>query len=125
MIRLKRDLDLMRHMMLRIEEKASWGKVLQRVDFQDLCNDLSIVAGHLRLLREANYINAQSISSASGENYFVYDLTFQGHDYLDSIRDDSVWHEVKQKIATVVGAASVEVVKAAADMIIRSRLGLM
>lgn len=51
----------------------------------------------LAKLGEGNYINA-SISRLPGgqyDFYGIYDMTFAGHQFLENIMDDKVWHKAK------------------------------
>lgn len=62
---------------------------------------------------------------SSGEPYWINpgNLTFQGHEYLDNIRDNKVWSAVKKAttgLASVSLAVAVEVGKAE----VRRRIGL-
>lgn len=121
---MKRDLDLMRSMMLRIEEQTSGDIYLRRAAFDDLCENLDAISYHLRTLLDAGFIEALDLSSSSGEDYAVRGLTFAGCDYLDAIRDKSIWEKVKKKISSIGGSASVEIVKALAVSIARTSLGI-
>lgn len=62
-----------------------------------------------------------------GDSYYFLQsgsLTFNGHAYLDNIRDNDIWNSTKKKITSTVGSASLEIFsKVASDLIARS-LGL-
>ena len=51
-------------------------------------------------------------------------LSWDGYDLLDSIRDDSVWKTVLERVGEVGGSVSVEILKAVAAQVIREGLGL-
>jgi hypothetical protein len=51
-------------------------------------------------------------------------LTWDGHEFLDSIRDDSVWSAVKKRLAPIGGSVSIGVLRAVAVEVVKSRLGL-
>lgn len=120
---MKRDLDLMRDMMLCIEENVSGFRFLRRDSFLDLCDDKDVIAYHLRILVEAGFIDAQDVSSNEGEDYAVHGLTYAGCDYLDSVRSSSVWSQVKERLKKIGGIASTEIIKKVADSIAASQLG--
>lgn len=47
-----------------------------------------------------------------GKHYFT--VTWQGHDYLDAIRDDSIWKKTKKAVIETGGNATLEITKALA-----------
>jgi hypothetical protein len=50
----------------------------------------------LSKLVEANFIEGNPIESYKVPvNFFVKDLTWSGHEFLDNIRDDGVWKDIK------------------------------
>ena len=62
-------------------------------------------------LNEAGFVNATMITSAGMSDYKIYDLSFEGHQYLDSIRNDRVWNKVKEQITTLGGSLPFELIK--------------
>jgi len=50
-------------------------------------------------------------------------LTWHGHEFLDSVRDEGVWSSIKVALKPV-GSASFEVVKSLAVAVLSSKLGL-
>lgn len=50
--------------------------------------------------------------------------TWAGYDLLDSIRDESVWAKVRERIGNVGGSVSIDVLKAVAIQVVKDRLGL-
>lgn len=70
-------------------------------------------------LKEAGYINADIKLFPDGqyEHYGIYDITFAGHQFLETIRDSKVWDQTK-KIASNVGSRTFEVITQIASTII-------
>lgn len=68
---------------------------------------------------EAGLIEATIQSGGNDPYYFVRArrLTWEGNDYLDAIRSESVWGETKQAISDSVGSVSFDVVKEVARAI--------
>ncbi|WP_159638272.1 DUF2513 domain-containing protein [Erysipelothrix anatis] len=63
-------------------------------------------------LLEAGYINGK-ISSGSGIRYYMFSvssLTWEGHAFLDNIRDDGVWKDTK-KVASKMSSISVGLIE--------------
>lgn len=74
----------------------------------------------ITLLAEAGLI----VANAHKQGALVQRLTWEGHDFLDAVRSDTVWNKTKEKVTKSVGSASLEVVKAVAEAITRASLGL-
>lgn len=75
-------------------------------------------------LMEANFINVKSLSSLGGNSYSVNSLTWDGHQFLDNIRDNNVWSETKNKVGTAVGSASLSILAEVAASYIKGKFGL-
>lgn len=75
-------------------------------------------------LQEAGFIDA-TIRRLSGNNvlFRINSLTWAGHQFLDNIRDETVWRETKQ-VASKVASASLNVLSDIAAGLIRKTLGL-
>jgi hypothetical protein len=57
---------------------------------------------HIRLLVESGLIDSAGPPTMQAE-YSIRGLTFPGHDFLDAIRDKSVWERTKEKMAHAGG----------------------
>ena len=55
-------------------------------------------------------------------------LTWDGTDYLDAIRDGSVWAKTKKVVADAVGSTTMEVIKQTAVLVavemVKAKLGI-
>lgn len=97
---------------LGLDENLSW-KYLQLSDF---CSHLTkyskeIIAYTLILLDEAGYIeSAVSDSDDCIDDIYVSRLTYAGHEFIETIRPDSVWKKVSSVVATI-GSASLPIVQ--------------
>jgi len=83
-------------------------------------NSYKEVAYHLTLLVEAGLVKGKS---GIEEMPVVTKLTWQGHEFIDNIRDKDIWHRTKERIKglpTVAMSVIVEVAKAE----IKAKLGL-
>lgn len=78
------------------------------------------------LLEEAGLVDALlSKSIGKGPTHFVLRrLTWSGHDFLDAIRDEKLWHKTKVRIAEHGGAMTYELVKTVAVSLAKSALGM-
>lgn len=116
---MKRDLDLIRQILLQAEREPPPRGEIPDVEIEG--RSAEEVTQHVRLLEDAGFVKAGYVM---GPKASIYEITWQGYDYLDSIRDDSVWKRVKDKMAEVGGTVPLEVVKALGTRILKERLGL-
>jgi hypothetical protein len=119
----KRDMDLIRRILLVAE-----GAEERSASAADVATDVwdeQTVARHIELMIEAGLIVGYLSEDLGGSvTAFVFRLTWVGHDFLDSVRSDTVWEKTRTIIASTVGAASFEVVKAVAVGFAMKALGL-
>lgn len=119
---MKRDLDFIREILLKIENCDG---LFYPNELVTGAHSMADVNQHLKLLMDVNYIDAQDASTLSGEYYIVKRITMSGYDYLDSVRSDKVWRTVKDKLAKTSGgitSAALEVIKSVATHIITQSL---
>jgi len=107
----KRDMDLVRDILLRIEENDFEGPDW-RINSQFEGYSESEVMYHIGLLYKAGYIEAADGSAASGEFYEPTGMTWEGHDFLDAARNQTVWNSAKAAAAQYGGPIPLEVMKA-------------
>ncbi len=120
---MKRDMNLIREIMLQVEARPSvndWGLVEIEGRTQEE------ISYHVMMLSDAGMAEVIDMRGL-GPNGFRYApkyLTIQGHDFLDSIRGDSIWEKVKQRLGTVGGSASLEIVKTIAKKVAMDALDI-
>lgn len=110
---MKRNFDIIRRALLEIEQSPDVVNYSYETDGEE-------VVYQLRLLDQAGMIRG----AGDKDGYSALELTWEGHDFLDAIRSDTIWRKTKQKVSSTIGTASLEVVKAVAEGIARSSLGL-
>ena len=74
-----------------------------------------------RKLAEAKFIEVAS-KDAAPKVMIIKEITWKGHDYLDSVRDSKVWKEVKNRTKDLSGVA-LDVVKSLAIEATKQMLG--
>lgn len=121
---MKRNLDLIRHILLTTESSN-----LDNLYIDNYVNDLfsaKEVSYHISLLCDDNYLIATTISRIGNlyPEFIVKRLTNSGCDFLDSIRDDNIFNQTKTKIFSTVGSTTLDIIKDVALSIIRSQLGI-
>lgn len=117
---MKRNWDLIRKILLKLEEKADSTSWLESTDIKGY--DTITVSYHYKLLKHAGLIETQDISDMEGENYAATSLTWQGHEFLDKIRNDSVWNKVKSTVQSKSLDLSFDVIKQVASALISTML---
>jgi len=105
---LKRDLDLIRNIMLTLEDKLDYGETLDNNKLLVFINSDSLsiekLNYHLDLLLETELIIATKHSYQGDPSEFdINSITNQGHDFLDTIREIATWDAIKAKAIQVGG----------------------
>lgn len=109
---MKRDLDLIRKILLKIEDYSGQLPIFPEY-FSDLCDDQNVIDLHLNLLADSDFIEYYDSTTIGHcyKQYHIIRMTSAGYDYLDSIRDDTIWKTTKEKLAKVGGSATLDIVK--------------
>jgi hypothetical protein len=118
----KRDLDLVRQLMLQIEALPAGPAAQYRMsEIED-----PVLLAHLELLIEAGLVNGKIARShgARGDVISVAGLTWQGHEWVEMVRSQSVWNETKSAVLDQGVPLTFELTRAAAAKLLRARLGL-
>jgi hypothetical protein len=118
---MKRDMDLIRTLLLEIEVQDKGHNEDVEIGIEGF--DASIVEGHLRLLKEAGLIDADEVPD--DEVDFVYHaptrLTWNGHEFLDTIRDQDIWDRTQEGMKQA-GGFSLDLAKALAKGFIKKNI---
>lgn len=113
---MKRDLDLVRALLLRVE--AADGSLCE-TDFEFKNYSSKQVDYHLELLIEKGFLDGK-VSRDWGRtivNVQIHGVTWDGQDYLDTIRDDDLWKKIKKAIKAVTDTTTFEVTKQVATQV--------
>jgi len=120
---MKRDMDLVRDLLMYIENDPTFdGQSWQNLELPDEMYDkhrTEEIAYHVGLLIEAGFIRGQLGATAPT----ISKLTWNGHEFLDNIKDRDIWHKAKQRIKGLPGVALTVVAEIAKEEI-RKKLGL-
>lgn len=123
-IAMKLDKDLVREIMLAVEaydEPQGWMNLT--IDGKS-DNEVSY---HVMLLDEAGLISGINLGGIGSFEWQPRRLTYQGHEFLDTVRDGEVWKRTKEGAEKVGGAGLgmlVELGKAYGKQIFKERLGI-
>ena len=111
---MKRDMELVRIILLEIADSN------EPIEASRIANErysANLVGYHFQILNEAGLIVA-SVSAAGNNPYYFASasrLTWEGNDYLDAIRDESIWSRIKSAVAKATGTTTLDVVKTLAS----------
>lgn len=99
---MKRDMDLARQIMLQTEENSSYGKLFIELDFEDISKQ--ILSEHVKPLAEAGLI--ESRVNPRNATVLPTRLTWEGHDFLEAAKNETIWQRAKKHIQRKGGAAT-------------------
>lgn len=108
---MKQDMELVRKILIKIEENPT-SSAIQDLKIDGY--DAEAVAYHCKLLHQQGLVESFKPQSASNLWYYrfwVGQLTSQGHEYLNKIRDNTVWSKVKKWIKEKGLPLTIEAVK--------------
>lgn len=110
---MKRDLELIKEILLAVEA--------EKIDELYLNNDKNIISYHVKLLGQANYLEIFDLST-DGDDFEPKSLTWQGHEFLDIIRNDTVWKNMTTQLKEKFTSAPVEIMFAWAKSVILQQI---
>ncbi|MBQ0163090.1 MAG: DUF2513 domain-containing protein [Treponema sp.] len=90
---MKRDMELVRELLISIEEHTGEKGWSVPSDMEYL-----VVVKHLELMEQANLVNASIVRTKQYSTVMDASLTWDGHDYLNAIRNETVWNKVKENV---------------------------
>lgn len=114
---MKRDMELIRKILFKIEETVdNSAEYNLKIDGYSMDQ----VAYHCALLFEGGYVHDYKGQNSGGAIYTfgVARLTWDGHDFLDKIREDTIWNKTKDTIASKGLPLAFDIVKAVSSGII-------
>lgn len=103
---MKRDMDLVREILLKMEADNSVEYITGYSTEQ--------VEHHVHLMVEAGLLKGAPIT-AVGDRYqraLALGMTWQGHDFLDAARSETIWERAKRAITAQGGGLAIDVLKA-------------
>lgn len=109
---MKRDMDLVRSILLKTEEQT---RSFDADELVDAKHGEDEVAYHVYIMKQAGLLDATITSDMSGGMYATVEgLTWDGQDFLDAVRNDGVWHRIKRGLADGVKSVGFESIKSTA-----------
>ena len=106
---MKRDFDLIRRILLEMESENESPSGWIDLEIEEWPEDM--VAYHVWLLFEAGLIEAQELSSKDGYAWKPKTIRWEGHEFLDSARNDKAWARVMKRIKKLPETVSFSVLQ--------------
>lgn len=116
-------MELAREILLRLEANEDPNKVLRLENEIEGYSEQQIYY-HTKLLAQAGLIEAMDASSARRLCWVATSLTMDGHEFLDAIRNDTVWNNTKEVVKEKGGSIPFEILKELAIQTARGMFGL-
>jgi hypothetical protein len=111
---MKRDLELVRRILFDIEDnRESSGGHSSRSSLIEEGYSPEAIHYHVQLLHDAGLIHADEIVPGQ---WWPERITWAGHEFLDSARNDELWNEAKRRVERELGSAPFQVVH---DLLVR------
>ena len=121
---MKRDLDLIRTILARVEDADDF--TVKCANLANDSHDEASVARHVQLLEEAGYLRA-NLLIAEGRGACggtIERLTWAGHEFIASARNDTIWQKAKRKAGEAIGGIPVEILKVLLIYYAKQAIGL-
>ena len=118
---MKRDMELIRKILLRVEEIPT----PNNIDLVDISgHEQEEISYHVKLLGDAGLLDVYDLRAfgPDGFRYAPRALTNAGHDFLDSMRSEPVWRKAMSRLSKVGGSASMDVIQSLLASIVRDTL---
>lgn len=115
--------DCIRDILLYIEDNTDYEKECVSSDelLDNLSYDKNTLFYHIDMISQAELVD--DVCYADNEPQIISRLSWEGHQYLDNIRDDGIWKTVKEK-ASSIGSTSLKLLIPLSESIVKQKLGL-
>jgi len=118
---MKRDMELIRAMLLAIESDNHG--FAPKIEIHGYTQEQ--IGYHALLLGEAGLAVVSDVTSMGNKSpeAIILRLTWSGHEFLDSARENQIWNQAKDTISKI-GGASIQIWVALLTELIKKKLGL-
>jgi len=95
---MKRDMELIREILFTVENQYKPGEIYIK-DLEIQGYEKTLVAEHCDLLYQQGFIKSYKIGGRNPvHTIMVSNLTSSGYDYLELIRNETIWNKTKSEI---------------------------
>lgn len=114
---MKRDMELCRKILFRIEEDTS-GRPISDLQVEGYARE--DIQYNCELLYQKGYL--KGYTPYVRNHFSVGQLTWEGQEFLDKIREDTVWNKIKEAITQKGVSLTFEVIKSVAPSVVSSMI---
>jgi hypothetical protein len=122
---MKRDLDLVRKLLVFFDEKPDDSPV--PVPSINGYSEL-MIKNHLVLMHEAGFLRCERVRSSTDPERVIYvvpfGLTWEGHEFLQSVKDDGVWRKLNESVVKPSASWTFGIIMEWLRQELRQRIGL-
>lgn len=120
---MKRDLDLIRKIVLAIEELPT-GYLLDQLKIEGYTSEQ--IGYHSYLVVDSGLAEGRNTTTIedSSPNWWINNLTSAGHDFADAVRSDTVWNKATELIKDKAGSVTLDILTQLLSSLLRGSLGL-
>lgn len=118
---MKRDMDLVRRILLELEQIPEDSGWIESFSVDGI--DSRSLSGHIHMMAEADLIEAIDLSDMSASEWKPKRITWRGHEFLDSIRSNTLWEKTKKAVLEKTGGLALAALEAYARHLAARLLG--
>jgi len=120
---MKRDMDLIRKMVLLIEERPH-GRATSDIEVDGYTDEQ--IGYHAYLLVDSGLAVGCDVTTRGsfGPEYIISYLTSAGHDFADASRNETAWKKAKGIVREKAGSVTLEVMKQLLVSLLKQAIGL-
>ncbi len=116
--------ECVRDLLIYLEDNLNYHERLYVKDVQLKDYSINELSYTVERLKEANFLNTfGGIYSKYNLPLSIDSITYQGHQFLDSIRDENIWADAKSKIK-VVASVTLPILQEICTSFLKLKLGL-
>ena len=112
-LRMERDSDLVRALLLYFEAKQDF-RPIKSNEITIPGYDSRAIVYHVDLMYEGGFLSCEPIVSSTSNRLIEaipFRLTWKGHEFLDAMRNESVWKQVKATLKSKAIGVTFEMLK--------------
>jgi DNA-binding transcriptional ArsR family regulator len=117
---LKRDMDLVRKILLAIEDCPKPYGPQDMLAVEGYADD--VISHHIKILSQAGLIEAYNASGIGLFQWYAGALTWDGHEFLEAVEEDTKWNKIKRFVIDKTGSLTFEAIKFAITEGMKSQL---
>lgn len=117
--------DCVRDVLLYVEENANYNVRISTNSIKLKDYSIEEIVYTIEKLSEADFLNVTSVSTMGRQTpgYVVKSITYKGHEFLDNIKDNSVWSDTKKQLSKF-SSTSLSIISSVAAQVLSAKIKL-